>query len=127
MGEARKALNLSQSIMFDHKIPKALMKLGYADEIEYIKLNPASAEFNSTIKRLQFDMPIVKLTEKWKNAETSSAKANVIREMNELKDKFSKKYGNYLDEVKITPDKTGKPIFSSTAEVVTKKLIYLNF
>jgi len=41
--------------------------------------------------------------------------------MNTLKDKFSKKYGNYLEDVKITPDKTGKPIFSSTADVVTKK------
>jgi len=120
--EARKALNLSQDIMFDHKVPKALMDLGYADEIEYIKLQPASAEFNSTIKRLQFDMPMVKLTEKWEEAKTPDAKAKVVREMNELKDNFSKKYGGYLDEVKITPDKiTDKPMFSSTAEVVTKK------
>jgi hypothetical protein len=33
---------LPDSIMFDHKIPKALIEAGYADEIEYIKLNPTS-------------------------------------------------------------------------------------
>ena len=35
--QAKKSLNLSQAIMFDHKIPKALIEAGYADEIEYIK------------------------------------------------------------------------------------------
>ena len=120
--EAKKALNLSQSIMFDHKIPKALIGLGYADEIEYIKLHPTSQQFNAIIKNSEFDKPLVKLTKKWAEAKTPDAKAKVVREMNELKDNFSKKYGGYLDEVKITLDKiTGKPMFSSTAEVVTKK------
>ena len=118
--EAKKALNLSQSIMFDHKIPKALIGLGYADEIEYIKLHPTSQQFNAIIKNSEFDKPLVKLTKKWAEAETPNAKAKVVGEMNELKDNFSKKYGGYLDEVTITPDKTGKPIFSSTTDVVTK-------
>ena len=119
--EARKALNLSESIMFDHKVPKALMQLGYADEIEYIKLNPTSADFNTRIKRIQFDMPMVKLVNQWEKAQTLDAKSKAVGEMNTLKDKFSKKYGNYLDDVKINVDKTGKPIFSSKAPVVTKK------
>jgi hypothetical protein len=117
---AKKALNLSQSIMFDHKVPKALIKLGYADEIEYIKLHPTSQQFNAIIKNKEFDKPLVQLTKKWAEAKTPDAKAKVVGEMNELKDNFSKKYGGYLDEVTITPDKTGKPIFSSTADVVTK-------
>ena len=119
--EAKKALNLSQSIMFDHKVPKALMKLGYADEIEYIKLNPTSADFNSKIKRIQFDMPMVRLVHQWEKAQTLDAKSKAVGEMNTLKDKFSKKYGNYLDDVKINVDKTGKPIFSSKTPVVAKK------
>jgi hypothetical protein len=119
--EAKKALNISESIMFDHKIPKALMELGYADDIEYIKVTPTSKEFNTRIKRIDFDMPMIDLTKEWKKAQTLDAKLKVVGEMNTLKDKFSKKYGNYLDDVKITPDKTGKPIFSSKTPVVTKK------
>ena len=47
--QAKKTLNLSQAIMFDHKIPKSIIEKGYADEIEYIKLNPTSEKFNATI------------------------------------------------------------------------------
>jgi len=119
--EAKKALNIADNIMWDHKIPKELVKLGYADQIEYIKLNPTSKEFNARIKNPQFDQKIIKLAHDWKKATTVDAKAKIVGDMNILKDKFSKKYGNYLDDVKITPDKTGKPIFSSTADVVTKK------
>jgi hypothetical protein len=119
--EARKSLKLSESIMFDHKVPKALVKLGYADEIEYIKLNPTSAQFNARIKNNQFDKPMIKLVNQWEKATTVDAKSKIVGEMNELKDTFSKKYGNYLDDVKIDIDKTGKPIFSSKGPVVTKK------
>jgi|GEM_PF-3834325 len=119
--EAKKALNIADDIMFDHRIPKELVKLGYADEIEYIKLTPTSKEFNTRIKNPQFDQEIIKLAHQWKKATTVDAKAKIVGEMNTLKDKFSKKYGDYLKGVKITPDKTGKPIFSSTADVVTKK------
>ena len=117
---AKKALNNSQAIMFDHKIPKEIINLGYADEIEYIKLNPTSAQFNQTIKRTQFDVPMVKLIKEFEAANNSNAKTKIINKMNELKSNFSKKYGGYLDEVSIDVDKTGKPIFKSSAAPVTK-------
>ena len=119
--EAKKTLNIAQDINFDHKIPKSIIDLGYADEIEYIKLNPTSQKFNQTIKRSQFDTPLNDLIRKFENTKTLDGKAAVVKEMNILKDNFSKKYDGYLDEVTITPDKTGKPIFKSSAEPVTKK------
>jgi len=118
---AKKSLNLSQNIMLDHKIPKALIEAGYADEIEYIKLNPTAEKFNTTIKRTQFDQPMINLTKEFERANTLDAKANVVTKMNKLKNDFSKKYGGYLDEVSINVDKTGKPIFTSSASPVTKK------
>ena len=123
--EAKKTLNLSQSIMFDHKIPKSIIDLGYADEIEYIKLNPTSEKFNATIKRSQFDQPMLDLISKFENSKSLDAKAAVVKEMNTLKNNFSKKYGGYLDEITITPDETGKPIFKSSAAPVTKKTSFI--
>ena len=117
---AKKALNNSQAIMFDHKIPKEIINLGYADEIEYIKLNPTSAKFNQTIKRTQFDVPMVKLIKEFETANNLNAKTQIINKMNKLKSSFSKKYGGYLDEVSIDVDKTGKPVFKSSAAPVTK-------
>ena len=119
--EAKKTLNIAQDINFDHKIPKSIIDLGYADEIEYIKLNPTSQKFNQTIKRSQFDTPLNDLIRKFENTKTLDGKAAVVKEMNILKDNFSKKYDGYLDEVTITPDNRGKPIFKSSAEPVTKK------
>ena len=119
--QAKKSLNLSQSIMFDHKIPKSIIEKGYADEIEYIKLNPTSEKFNATIKRSQFDQPLLNLIDEFERSKTLDAKANVVTKMNKLKNDFSKKYGGYLDEVSINVDKTGKPIFTSSAPTVTKK------
>ena len=124
--EAKKSLNISQSIMFDHKIPKSIIDLGYADEIEYIKLNPTSEKFNATVKRSQFDRPMLNLISKFENSKSLDAKAAVVKEMNDLKNKFSKKYGGYLDEVTIVPDKTGKPIFKSSAAPVTKKTDFVS-
>ena len=118
---AKKSLNLSQNIMLDHKIPKALIEAGYADEIEYIKLNPTSEKFNATIKRSQFDQPLINLIDEFERSKTLDGKANVVTKMNKLKNDFSKKYGGYLDEVSINVDKTGKPIFKSSAPTVTKK------
>jgi len=46
--------------------------------------------------------------------------------MNKLKNDFSKQYGGYLDEVSIIPDKTGKPIFKSSAAPVTKKTDFVS-
>ena len=122
---AKKSLNLSQNIMLDHKIPKALIEAGYADEIEYIKLNPTSEKFNTTIKRTQFDQPMINLTKEFERAKTLDAKANVVTKMNKLKNDFSKKYGGYLDEVSIKVDKTGKPTFTSSASPVTKKTSFI--
>ena len=119
--QAKKTLNLSQAIMFDHKIPKSIIEKGYADEIEYIKLNPTSEKFNATIKRSQFDQPLLNLIDEFERSKTLDAKANVVTKMNKLKNDFSKKYGGYLDEVSINVDKTGKPIFTSSASPVTKK------
>ena len=123
---AKKTLNFSQSIMFDHKIPKALIESGYADEIEYIKLNPTSEKFNATIKRSQFDQPLLNLIDEFERSKTLDAKANVVTKMNKLKNDFSKKYGGYLDEVSINVDKTGKPIFKSSASPVTKKTDFVS-
>ena len=123
---AKKTLNFSQSIMFDHKIPKALIEAGYADEIEYIKLNPTSEKFNATIKRSQFDQPLLNLIDEFERSKTLDAKANVVTKMNKLKNDFSKKYGGYLDEVSINVDKTGKPIFKSSASPVTRKTDFVS-
>ena len=77
--EAKKALNIADNIMWDHKIPRELVKLGYADELEYVKVNPTSAEFNTRIKNPQFDQKIIKLAHDWKKAKTVDAKANCSR------------------------------------------------
>ena len=124
--EAKKTLNIAQDLNFDHKIPKSIIDLGYADEIEYIKVNPTSQKFNQTIKRSQFDTPMNDLIRKFEQTKTLDGKAAVVKEMNELKNNFSKKYGGYLDEVTITPDKTGKPIFKSSAAPVTKKTDFVS-
>jgi hypothetical protein len=124
--EAKKILKMKDDIMFDHKIPKQLVNLGYADELEYIKLNPTSAEFNTRIKNPQFDQKIIKLVKDFEKAKTLDAKANVVTKMNKLKNDFSKKYGGYLDEISINVDKTGKPIFTSAASPITKKTDFVS-
>ena len=124
--EAKNALKIKDDIMFDHKIPKQLISLGYADEIEYIKLNPTSKEFNVRIKNPKFDQPMIKLAKDFSNAKTMDAKANIVTKMNKLKNDFSKQYGGYLDEVSINVDKTGKPIFKSSAAPVTKKTDFVS-
>jgi hypothetical protein len=124
--EAKQILKIKDNIMFDHKIPKELVKLGYADELEYIKLNPTSAKFNTRIKNPQFDQKIIKLAKDFSNAKTIDAKANIVTKMNKLKNDFSKKYGGYLDDVSINVDKTGKPIFKSSAAPVTKKTDFVS-
>ena len=124
--EAKQILKIKDNIMFDHKIPKELIKLGYADELEYIKLNPTSAEFNTRIKNPQFDQKIIKLAKDFKRTTSLDDKAKVVEKMNILKNNFSKKYGGYLDEVSIVPDKTGKPIFKSSAAPVTKQTDFVS-
>ena len=118
---AKRSLNLAQDINFDHKIPSSIIELGYADEIEFIKLQPTSKKFNQTIKRSQFDQPMNDLIREFEDAKTLDSKVKVHGKMETLKNKFSKKYGNYLDEVKIKMDPKGKLTFASDAPVVTKK------
>ena len=118
---ARKNLDTGREIMFDHKIPSSLIEAGYADEIEYIKLNPTSKEFNVNIKAKQFDRPMNTFARQFEKATTLDAKTKIYKKMLAKKDAFSKKYGNYLDEVKITMDEKGKLRFTSDAPVVTKK------
>jgi hypothetical protein len=118
---ARKNLDTGREIMFDHKIPSSLIEAGYADDIEYIKMNPTSQEFNVNIKAKKFDRPMNTLVRKFEKAKTLDAKTKIYEEMVAKKDAFSKKYGNYLDEVKITMDEKGKLKFASDAPVVTKK------
>jgi len=119
--KARKHLDTGREIMFDHKIPSSLIEAGYADEIEYIKLNPTSQEFNVNIKGRTFDRPMNTLVRQFEKAKTLDEKSKIYQKMVAKKDAFSKKYGNYLDEVKITMDEKGKLKFASDAPVVTKQ------
>ena len=118
--EAKKALKIADNINWDHKVSSFLIDAGYADKLEYAKLQPTTEHFNKKIKRDQFDKPMGRLIKEYENA-PASKKGSVIQKMKDLKDDFSRKYGGYLDEVKITTDKTGKPIFTSKAGTLTKK------
>ena len=118
--DAKKLWNINEKIMYDHKIPSSLIDLGYADEIEYIKLSPTTETFNVEIKNRQFDKPMNKLLKRYENASPENKKV-IFQEIQDLKNNFSKKYGNYLDDVSITADKAGKIKFSSKTPVVTKK------
>mgnify|MGYP003115229725 FL=1 len=119
--KARTHLDTGREIMFDHKIPSSLIEAGYGDEIEYIKLNPTSKAFNINIKNKQFDQPMNKLVRQFEQARTLDEKKKIHKKMVAKKDAFSKKYGNYLDEVKIILDEKGKLKFTSDAPVVTKQ------
>ena len=118
--DAKKALKIADNINWDHKIPSFLIDAGYADELEYIKLQPTTEHFNMKIKNKQFDIPMAKLIKEYENA-PASQKGNVITKMQDKIDDFSRQHGGYMKGVKVTPDKTGKPIFTSQGEVLTKK------
>ena len=118
--DAKKALKIADNINWDHKIPSFLIDAGYADELEYAKLQPTTENFNMKIKNKQFDIPMRKLITEYENA-PASQKANVIEKMQNKVDDFSRQHGGYMKGVKVTPDKTGKPIFSSQEKVLTKK------
>ena len=118
--DAKKLWNINEKIMYDHKIPSSLIDLGYADEIEYIKLSPTIETFNVEIKNRQFDKPMNKLLKRYENASPENKKV-IFQEIQDLKNNFSKKYGNYLDDISITADKAGKIKFSSKTPFVTKK------
>ena len=119
--DAKKHLDEGLTIMWDHKIPSSLIEAGYADDLEFIKANPTSKEFNINIKNKQFDKPMNKLVRQFEQAKTLDEKVNIHKKMVAKKDAFSEKYGNYLDEVKITMDEKGKLKFASDAPVITKE------
>ena len=120
---AKKAINSSQAIQFDHKIPVALIKKGFADDIDYIKVTPTSKKFNAEIKRDTFDVPLKRLANEFKlKTTTLDRKAEIFEEMKFLKDDFNKKYGNYLDSINIDFNKkTGDIKFTNIDKPVTKK------
>ena len=120
---AKKAINSSQAIQFDHKIPTSLINEGFADDIDYIKVTPTSKKFNVKVKNMSFDMPMKRLANEFKlKTTTLDRKAEIFEEMKFLRDDFNKKYGNYLDSVKIDFNKkTGDIKLTNIDKPVTKK------
>ncbi len=121
--DAKAAINLSQNIMFDHKIPQALIKLGYADDLDYIKLTPTSADFNSKIKLQQFDQPMITLANEFSRPTTSlDRKSQIVQQMKDIQNRFNLKYGNYVGSININYDnKTGTLKLTNLDPVVTKE------
>jgi len=113
-------LKKADKIMYDHKVPSSFIDAGYADEINRAKVVPTSKNFNMEIKMREFDSPMMRLFNKYKNAQPFEKKG-ILEAINKKKEDFSRKYGRYLDDVSIDVDKKGNLKMSSTAEVVTKK------
>ena len=113
-------LKKADKIMYDHKVPSSFIDAGYADEINRAKVVPTSKHFNMEIKRREFDQPMMRLFNKYKNSQPFEKKG-ILEAINKKKEDFSRKYGRYLDDVSIDVDKKGNLKMSSTAEVVTKK------
>jgi hypothetical protein len=112
-------LKKADKIMYDHKVPSSFIDAGYADEINRAKVVPTSKNFNMEIKMREFDAPMMRLFNKYKNAQPFEKKG-ILEDIRTKKENFSRKYGRYLDDVSIDVDKKGKLKMSSTAEVVTK-------
>lgn len=117
--KAKEVFGIADNIAWDHKVPSSLIDKGYADIIEYTKVNPTTSDFNERIKNAQFDRPINKLVTKFEKATTLDAKAKIKNEMDTLKNNFSEKYSGYLDEVSINLDEKGNLKFSSSAKPLT--------
>jgi hypothetical protein len=120
--KAKDTLGIADNIAWDHKVPSSVIDKGYADIIEYTKVNPTSANFNERIKNAQFDRKINKLITKYEGVNTLDQKVKIVEDMNEVKSNFNKKFGNYLDEVEIKLDEKGNLRFSSSAEPLTTKM-----
>ena len=128
--KAKDSLGIADNIGWDHKVPSSVIDKGYADIIEYTKVNPTSANFNERIKNAQFDTKINRIIDGrgkykgkgWTDAVTLDQKAKVVEELNAVKSNFNKQYGNYLDEVEIKLDEKGNLRFSSSAEPLTTKM-----
>jgi len=119
--KAKEILGLADNIAWDHKVPSSVIDKGYADIIEYTKVNPTTENFNLRIKNAQFDRPINKLITKFEKATTLDAKAKIKNQMDVIKNNFSQKYGGYLDDVSINLDPQGNLKFSSSADPLSMK------
>ena len=120
-GKAKEILGLADNIAWDHKVPSSVIDKGYADILEYTKVNPTTENFNLRIKNAQFDRPINKLITKFEKATTLDAKAKIKNEMDVIKNNFSQKYGGYLDDVSINLDPQGNLKFSSSADPLSMR------
>jgi len=121
--EAKKKLGIADKIAWDHKVPASIIDRGYADIIEYTKVNPVDYEWNSRFKNAKFDTPINRLITKFENAPNIEDKKKIVEEMITTKNKFSQNSGGYLDEVSINfNEKTGELKFSSSAKPLSRKM-----
>jgi hypothetical protein len=115
---AKQKLNIAENINFDHRVPKYLIDAGYADELEYIKLNPVGEKFNQVAKNKSFDGPMARLSRQYEATDIPEDKAKIVKKMNDLKDNFNKRYNNYLSDINIK-EVGGKLNFSSSAKPIT--------
>ena len=115
---AKDTLGIVENINLDHRVPKYLIDAGYADELEYIKLNPIGENFNMIAKNKNFDAPIARLSRKYEATNNPEDKAKIIKEMNNLKDNFNKRYNNYLSDINIK-EVGGKLNVSSSLKPIT--------
>ena len=114
----KETLKIVENINLDHKIPRFLIDAGYADEIEYIKLNPIGEKFNMGVKNISFDQPMSRLIRKYEATNVPEEKTKIVQKMNELKDSFNKRYNNYLSGIDIK-EIDGKLNMSSSFEPIT--------
>jgi hypothetical protein len=98
---AKETFGIVENINLDHRVPKYLIDAGYADEIEYIKLNPTGERFNTVAKNKTFDAPIARLSREYEATSNPEDKAKIVKKMNELKDNFNKRHNNYLSDISI--------------------------
>ena len=117
--EAKAKLDLAENINFDHKIPKSFIDAGYADDINYIKLNPTLESFNQGAKLDEFDRPMLAKARRYEAA-SKQEKPKILKEMQDIQSNFNERYSNYLSNVTIK-DVKGKPYFESTDLPLTKE------
>ena len=120
--KAKDTFGIADNIAWDHKVPSSVIDKGYADIIEYTKVNPTTEHFNERIKNAQFDSKINKLITKYEGVNTLDQKVGIVKEMNKVKSNFNEKYGNYLGEIDIKLDEKGNLRFSSSAKPLTTKM-----
>ena len=120
--KAKDTFGIADNIAWDHKVPSSVIDKGYADIVEYTKVNPTTEHFNERIKNAEFDSKINKLITKYEGVNTLDQKVKVVEKMNKVKSNFNEKYGNYLGEVDIKLDEKGNLRFSSTGKPLTTKM-----